>query len=208
MQTIRVASCRKDSRKILSSAPQWPPPVLCSQVEPSSRASTSYSSVLEQGWDLSSPQRPALNSQQPSPLPAKSPLLPDFAAEDYDDWATSLLGSIPTDGNGKQSSSSPQGSSDQAQRASLADEQARPTKKVALSHSPVSALAYLLTTLPSTQPNVTLPFPQQSMPRPRHPNACMKPSVSTWSTLKLRPAAAPQIKLSRDLVTATTQLER
>lgn len=60
-----------------------------------SRASSSYSSVLDKGWDLSSP--PKLQAAQKfSPLPAKSPLLPDFAAEDYDDWATSLLSSIPS----------------------------------------------------------------------------------------------------------------
>ncbi len=61
-------------------------------------ASTSYSSVLDLGhaYDFSS-----LHETQPvprvSPLPNKSPLLPDFAAEDYDDWATSLLSSIPDD---------------------------------------------------------------------------------------------------------------
>ncbi|GAK67691.1 uncharacterized protein PAN0_020d5920 [Moesziomyces antarcticus] len=60
-----------------------------------SSASSSYSSVLEKGWDLGSPPKPQA-PQHFSPLPAKSPLLPDFAAEDYDDWATSLLSSIPS----------------------------------------------------------------------------------------------------------------
>ncbi|TKY88570.1 hypothetical protein EX895_002559 [Sporisorium graminicola] len=70
-----------------------------------SSASSSYSSVLDKGWDLSSPPK-ARAADAFSPLPAKSPLLPDFAAEDYDEWATSLLSSIPSDGNdpnGKQS---------------------------------------------------------------------------------------------------------
>ncbi|SPO23963.1 related to Serine/threonine kinase [Ustilago trichophora] len=60
-----------------------------------SRASSSYSSVLDKGWDLSSPPKLQAASKF-SPLPAKSPLLPDFAAEDYDDWASSLLSSIPS----------------------------------------------------------------------------------------------------------------
>uniref|UniRef100_V5EZ37 CRIB domain-containing protein n=1 Tax=Kalmanozyma brasiliensis (strain GHG001) TaxID=1365824 RepID=V5EZ37_KALBG len=67
-----------------------------------SRASTSYSSVLEAGWDLSAPRKTP-SSDEASSLPSKSPLLPDFAAEDYDDWATSLLSSIPSAANDKQS---------------------------------------------------------------------------------------------------------
>ncbi|CBQ69430.1 related to Serine/threonine kinase [Sporisorium reilianum SRZ2] len=63
-----------------------------------SSASSSYSSVLDKGWDLSSPPKAKVTGAF-SPLPAKSPLLPDFAAEDYDEWSTSLLSSIPSDSN-------------------------------------------------------------------------------------------------------------
>ncbi|GAC92853.1 likely protein kinase [Pseudozyma hubeiensis SY62] len=60
-----------------------------------SSASSSYSSVLEKGWDLASPTKPHTPSDL-TLLPAKSPLLPDFAAEDFDEWSTSLLSSIPS----------------------------------------------------------------------------------------------------------------
>ncbi|PWY99224.1 hypothetical protein BCV70DRAFT_126596 [Testicularia cyperi] len=60
-----------------------------------SNASTSYSSVLEKGWDLGSP--PTLKTSASfSPLPAKSPLLPDFSTDD-DDWADALLSYVPSE---------------------------------------------------------------------------------------------------------------
>ncbi|SAM85830.1 related to Serine/threonine kinase [Ustilago bromivora] len=81
-----------------------------------SNASSSYSSVLDKGWDLSSPPKPQA-AQRFSPLPVKSPLLPDFAAEDYDDWADSLISSIPSTAVGN-SGTSPQSSSKAVKRAS------------------------------------------------------------------------------------------
>ncbi|CDW98943.1 hypothetical protein [Sporisorium scitamineum] len=81
---------------LASAAPSRPTQLRRDSVQ--SSASSSYSSVLDKGWDLSSPPKPRTTGAF-SPLPAKSPLLPDFAAEDYDEWATSLLSSIPSDGS-------------------------------------------------------------------------------------------------------------
>lgn len=92
--TQRLAADASLSAALASAAPSRPTRPRRDSVQ--SNASSSYSSVLEKGWDLSSPPKPQA-THRASPLPAKSPLLPDFAAEDYDDWATSLISSIPSD---------------------------------------------------------------------------------------------------------------
>ncbi|KIS67147.1 uncharacterized protein UMAG_05014 [Mycosarcoma maydis] len=70
-----------------------------------SSASSSYSSVLEKGWDLGSPPKTD-HPAKFSLLPTKSPLLPDFAAQDFDEWSTELLSSIPSTANDNKINSS------------------------------------------------------------------------------------------------------
>lgn len=112
----RLADDADLSAVLASAAP--PRPTRPRRDSDQSSASSSYSSVLDKGWDLSSPPK-TRPSQRFDPLPAKSPLLPDFAAEDYDDWATSLISSIPSSGaNGNGNTTSPQSSSKAAKRAS------------------------------------------------------------------------------------------
>ncbi|KAJ1025869.1 hypothetical protein NDA16_002495 [Ustilago loliicola] len=111
----RLAADADLSAVLASAAPSRPSRPRRDSVQ--SSASSSYSSVLDKGWDLSSPPKPQPN-QRFSPLPAKSPLLPDFAADDYDDWATSLISAIPSTAAGNDSTASLKSSSKAAKRAS------------------------------------------------------------------------------------------
>lgn len=89
----RIAADADLSAALASTAPARPNRPRRGSID--STASSSYSDVLEKGWDLSSPNK-SQATHRVSDLPVKSPLLPDFAAEDYDDWATSLIDSIPS----------------------------------------------------------------------------------------------------------------